>query len=114
MSEYDFQPGDVWIDTALRGYVHTDGVHWHVRLDGAGEVELYEPNGPGLVPAADIRRIRGGMRLLSRAVPEMSSEEMAGHGWGDHPDCAAKGCDIPEGYSECRRCGAEAVEEAED
>jgi hypothetical protein len=67
MDEYDFQPGDVWVDTALRSDIHDDGVHWHVRLNAAGEVELYEPNGPGLVPAADARRIRGGMKLLRRA-----------------------------------------------
>jgi hypothetical protein len=44
------------------------------------------------------------------AEKEMTREEMFEAGWGDHPDCAAKGCDIPDGYSECRRCGAEAVE----
>ena len=28
----------------------------------------------------------------------------------EHPECAAKGCDIPEGLGECRVCGAELVE----
>ena len=45
---------------------------------------------------------------------ELTPEEMFEAGWGDHPDCAAKRCDIPEGYAECRRCGAEAVEEDEN
>lgn len=27
-----------------------------------------------------------------------------------HPECEAKGCDIPEGLGECTRCGAELVE----
>lgn len=26
------------------------------------------------------------------------------------PECEARGCDIPDGYSECRRCGAEATD----
>lgn len=28
----------------------------------------------------------------------------------EHPECAAKGCDIPEGLGECRVCGAELIE----
>lgn len=28
-----------------------------------------------------------------------------------HPDCEAEGCVIPDGYAECRRCGAELIED---
>jgi hypothetical protein len=72
MSGYDFRPGDVWVDTALRSDVHDDGVHWHVRADGNGEPELFEPNGPGLVPASELHLIQGGMRLISRTDEETS------------------------------------------
>lgn len=64
---YDFRPGDMWLDSSLRGDVHPLGVRWLVRADSAGAPELYEPNnGPGHVPAAAARRIRGGMVLLER------------------------------------------------
>ncbi|MGX6605616.1 hypothetical protein ACWKSP_26310 [Micromonosporaceae bacterium Da 78-11] len=63
--EYDFRPGDIWVDTSLRG-AHEDGVHWHVRSDANGDPELFEPNGPGLVPASELHLIQGGMRLISR------------------------------------------------
>jgi hypothetical protein len=35
---------------------------------------------------------------------------------GVHPECEAKGCDLPEGAPECRRCGAEplVIEDDED
>ncbi len=66
MNGYDFQIGDVWVDTALRSDIHDDGVHWHVRADVTGKPELFEPNGPGLVPASDLHLFQGGMRLLSR------------------------------------------------
>ncbi len=40
------------------------------------------------------------------------------HDWNadDEPneECEAKGCDIPEGCTECRRCGAEVVEPEPD
>jgi hypothetical protein len=66
--------GDVWVDTSLRSDVHDDGVHWHARLDGTGQVELYEPNGPGLIPAAAVAQIRGGFKLLTRPGAEVAEQ----------------------------------------
>lgn len=51
------QAGDVWFDGVT---------HWTVRLDAAGRPEFFEPNGPGFVPAHDLPKFRGGMRLVSR------------------------------------------------
>jgi hypothetical protein len=65
-SEYDFRPGDEWVDTGLRSDIHDDGVRWHVRADVNGDPELFEPDGPGLVPAGDLHKFRGGMHLISR------------------------------------------------
>lgn len=64
-------------------------------------------------PAGDGKAIKGaGYRppriaylLTMDTGDEMTPEEAA----EEDPDCAAKGCDIREGYSECRRCGAEVV-----
>ncbi len=75
--------GDVWVDTALRSDIHNDGVHWHARLDGRGRVELFEPGGPGLIPAADVSKMRGGMKLLRNRPQEFGDPlGWAGAPWG--------------------------------
>lgn len=58
----DVRPGDVWRDVTLR-------VTWHAREDTHGGVELYEPNGPGRVPAHMLSHNRGGWLLLGRDWP---------------------------------------------
>lgn len=53
--------GDIWRDD------HLGGVTWYARLDAAGDVELYEPSGPGRIPASEVRKIRAdGMVLVFR------------------------------------------------
>jgi hypothetical protein len=59
------QPGDVWHDTMPS---FTGGTYWHARDNGKGGVELYEPNGPGLIPASEVSKMRGGMTLVSRGI----------------------------------------------
>lgn len=59
------QPGDVW----------NDGItNWTTRLDADGRIEFFEPGGPGFVPAHDVLKFRGGMKLISRNgwAPETS------------------------------------------
>jgi hypothetical protein len=67
----DPQPGDVWHDVVPS---LTGGMHWHARTDENGDVELYEPDGPGLVPARDVPTMRGGMTLVSRSAGSSTSE----------------------------------------
>lgn len=57
------QPGDIWHDVCPS---FTGGQLWHARADGNGRVELYEPNGPGLVHADAVTQMRGGMTLVER------------------------------------------------
>lgn len=45
--------------------------------------------------------------LLAEAAPEDAISLLTLAEDASHPECEAKGCDIPEGVTECRRCGAE-------
>jgi hypothetical protein len=61
----DAQPGDVWHDEYP---TFTGGTNWHARADEDGNVELFEPGGPGLIPASQVCKMRGGMTLVSRVT----------------------------------------------
>ena len=110
---YDFRPGDVWRDDALR-------VTWHVRQDTHGEPELFEPDGPGRVPADALRQTRGGMRLRSRVmhdereIPfEFDGEVLAGYvaGWCGHRVAVSE---WRAGFRVCERCPTPDDDQAAD
>jgi hypothetical protein len=65
INTFDPQAGDVWHDVVPS---FTGGQHWHARTDAAGEVELFELNGPGLVPAHAVGKMQGGLTLVSRGI----------------------------------------------
>lgn len=76
----DPQDGDVWHDVCPS---FTGGQLWHARLDGRGQVELFEPGGPGLIPACDVGKMRGGMTLVRNRVKEFRDVlGWAGAPWG--------------------------------
>lgn len=76
----DPQDGDVWHDAVP---AITGGQLWHARLDGRGRVELFEPGGPGLIPASEVGKMRGGMTLIRNRSREFRDAlGWAGAPWG--------------------------------
>lgn len=74
------EDGDVWHDEVP---AFTGGQFWHARLDERGQVELFELGGPGLVPAADVGKMRGGLMLVrNRAKEFRDALGWAGAPWG--------------------------------
>ena len=52
--------GDQWYDNEL-------GVAWWARADANGDIELYEPDGPGRIPARRVHKIIHRLWLVHRA-----------------------------------------------
>ena len=68
-AQTDPEHGDIWLVDALGGTI------WHARRTTGGGVELFEPNGPGQIPAGDVGQLRGGMTLVFRASDDTGTQQ---------------------------------------
>lgn len=74
------QDGDIWHDEVP---AITGGQDWHARFDGRGRVELFEPGGPGLIPADEVSKMHGGLTLVRNRPAEFRDVlGWAGAPWG--------------------------------
>lgn len=90
-------------DTAVQLY--------NIAVPAAAPVEIETPAEPEIEEAPEVEIETPATECPVCGGPLASDGVCADDTCGEeHPECAAKGCDIPEGLGECRVCGAELVE----
>lgn len=105
----------------LRGCLTAEGKALRVKLLPAAPVQadpleaLQQQPAPGSVAGnSEAYYTKGcGADVLARTA-ELCATDAPDEDEDMHPECALKGCDIPEGLAECRVCGAELVEDPEE